>query len=126
MELRYVTCIRTSVGHGRLLRERERELQLYYMILYHVVCILVISIRATSVNVQLPCLRKDLRTGSISRDIVNFPSEPCRRKSGTFTELARLVPPDDIDIIMIIIMMIVMIIIITTMCSMLLLLLLLL
>ena len=28
--------------------------------------------RATSVNVQLPCLQKDLRTGSISRD-VNFP-----------------------------------------------------
>ena len=31
--------------------------------------------RATSANVQLPCLQKDLRTGSISRDIVNFPSE---------------------------------------------------
>ena len=28
--------------------------------------------RATSVNVQLPCLRKDLRTGSISRD-TEFP-----------------------------------------------------
>ena len=26
--------------------------------------------RATSVNVQLPCLQKDLRSGSISRDIV--------------------------------------------------------
>ena len=38
--------------------------------------------RATSVNVQLPCLQKDLRTGSISRDIVNFPSELCRRRSG--------------------------------------------
>ena len=36
--------------------------------------------RATSVNVQLPCLQKDLRTGSISRDIVSFPSELCRRR----------------------------------------------
>ena len=27
---------------------------------------------ATSVNLQLPCLQKDLRMGSISRDIVNF------------------------------------------------------
>ena len=51
---------------------------------------------ATSVNVQLPCLRKDLRTGSISRDIVNFPSELCRRRSGIFTEVARLVPPGTI------------------------------
>ena len=34
--------------------------------------------RATSVIVQLPCLQKDLRTGSISRDIVNSPSELCR------------------------------------------------
>ena len=44
--------------------------------------------RATSVNVQLRCLLKDLRTGS-----VNFPSELCRRRSGMFTEVARLVPP---------------------------------
>ena len=29
--------------------------------------------RATSVNVQLLCLQKDLHTGSISRDIVTFP-----------------------------------------------------
>ena len=50
--------------------------------------------RATSVNVQLPCLRKDLRAGSISRDVVNFPSELCRRRGGTFAEVARLVPPD--------------------------------
>ena len=28
--------------------------------------------RATSANVQLPCLRKDLRTGLIPREIVNF------------------------------------------------------
>ena len=49
---------------------------------------------ATSVNVQLPCLQKDLHTGSISRDIVNFPSELCRRRSGTFAEIARLVPPE--------------------------------
>ena len=30
--------------------------------------------RATSANVQLPRLQKDLRTGSISREIANFPS----------------------------------------------------
>ena len=41
--------------------------------------------RATSVNVKLRCLQKDLRTGSISRDIVNFPSELCRRRSGIRT-----------------------------------------
>ena len=51
--------------------------------------------RATSVNVQLPCLQKDLRAGSISRDIVNVPSELCRRRSGMFTEVARLVPPEN-------------------------------
>ena len=45
--------------------------------------------RATPVNVQLLRLRKDLRTGSISRDIVNFPSELCRRRSGI-----RLVLPE--------------------------------
>ena len=49
--------------------------------------------RATSVNVQLPCLQKDLRTGSISRDILNFPSELCSCRSGVFTEVARSVPP---------------------------------
>ena len=49
---------------------------------------------ATSVNVQLLRLRKDLHMGSISRDIVNFPSELCRCRSGMFTEVARLVPPD--------------------------------
>ena len=50
---------------------------------------------ATSVKVQLPCLQKDLRTGSISRDIVNFPSELCRRRSGLFAEVAHLlVPPE--------------------------------
>ena len=48
--------------------------------------------RATSVNIQLPCLQKDLRTGSISRDTVNFPSELCRLR-GMFTEFARLVTP---------------------------------
>ena len=48
---------------------------------------------ATSVNVQLPRLRKDRRTGSISRNM-NFPSELCRRRSGMFTEVARLVPPE--------------------------------
>ena len=36
--------------------------------------------RATSVNVQLRCLQKDLRAGSISRDIVNFPSELHRHR----------------------------------------------
>ena len=50
--------------------------------------------RATSVSVQLPCLQKDLSTGSISRDIVNFPSELCGCRSGLFAEVARLVPPD--------------------------------
>ena len=50
--------------------------------------------RATSISVQLLRLRKNLRTGSISRDIVNFPSELCRRRSCMFTEVARLVPPD--------------------------------
>ena len=47
---------------------------------------------ATSVvNVRLPRLRRDLRMGSISRDIVNFTP---RRESGMFTEMASLVPPD--------------------------------
>ena len=32
------------------------------------------------INVQLPCLQKDPRTGSILRDIVNFLSELCRRR----------------------------------------------
>ena len=50
--------------------------------------------RATSVNLQLPRLRKDLRTGSISRDIVSFLSELCRRRSDMFAEVARLVRPD--------------------------------
>ena len=36
--------------------------------------------RATSVNVQLLRLHEDLRMGSISRDILTFPS--CRRRSG--------------------------------------------
>ena len=49
--------------------------------------------RATSVNVRLPCLQKDLRTGSVSRDTVNFPSELGGRRSDMFTEFARLVPP---------------------------------
>ena len=50
--------------------------------------------RATSVNLQLPCLRKDLRTGSISRDVMNLSSEFCSRRSGMFTEVTRLVPPE--------------------------------
>ena len=40
---------------------------------------------ASSVNVRLPRLQKDLRTVSISRDIENFPCELCRRGSGMFT-----------------------------------------
>ena len=44
--------------------------------------------RATSVGLQ-----KDMLTGSISRDVVNFPSELCRRRSGMFAEVARLLPP---------------------------------
>ena len=43
--------------------------------------------RATSVNAQLLLLRRDLRRGSISRDVVNFPSELCSRRSGVFTEV---------------------------------------
>ena len=50
--------------------------------------------RATSVNAQLLRPWKDLRTGSISRGIVSLPSELCRRRSGVFMEVARLVPPD--------------------------------
>ena len=50
--------------------------------------------RATSVNVQLPCRQKDLRTGSSSRVILNFLSELCRCRGVTFTEVARLVPPE--------------------------------
>ena len=53
--------------------------------------------RATSVNVQLPCLQEDLRTRSISRGMVDIPSELCRHRSGTCTEVARLVPPDSIS-----------------------------
>ena len=45
--------------------------------------------RATSAPAE------DLRTGSISRDVVNFPSELGRRRSGVFTEVARWVPPED-------------------------------
>ena len=48
---------------------------------------------STSVNVQLLCLQKDLRTCSISRDMVTFPPELCRRRSDMFMEVARLVPP---------------------------------
>ena len=50
--------------------------------------------KRTSASVQLPRLQKDLRAGSISRDIVTCPSELCRRRSGTFTEVASLVPPE--------------------------------
>ena len=50
--------------------------------------------RATSVNVQPLRMQKDLRTGSISRDIVNFPSELRSSRSVTLTEVARLVPPE--------------------------------
>ena len=39
--------------------------------------------RATSLDLQLPCLQQDLRTGSIPLDIVNFPSELCRRRSAS-------------------------------------------
>ena len=50
--------------------------------------------RAISVNVQLPCLRKDPHTGSISRELVNSPSELCRRRIRIFTEVVRVVPPE--------------------------------
>ena len=49
---------------------------------------------ATSVNVQLLRLRKDLCMGSISQDIVNLHSELCSRRSGVFVESVRLMPPD--------------------------------
>ena len=49
---------------------------------------------ATSASVQLVRLQKDLRTVSISWDIVNFPAELCSRRSGMFWEVVRLVPPD--------------------------------
>ena len=42
---------------------------------------------------QLPRLQQDLRAGSISEDIGNFPSELCRRRILMFAEVARLVPP---------------------------------
>ena len=49
--------------------------------------------RATSLNVQLLCLRKDLHTVSIPRDIANDPSELCGRRSGMFTVVTLLVQP---------------------------------
>ena len=54
--------------------------------------------RATSVNMQLLRLQRDLRTGSISRDVVNLPSELCSCGSGMFTKVARLAPPDTIPL----------------------------
>ena len=53
---------------------------------------------AASVNVRLPCLRRDLRAGSISRDVANFPSELCKRRSGTFAEVARSVRPNGVGL----------------------------
>ena len=47
--------------------------------------------RATSVNVRVPRLQKDLSKGSISRDVANFPSELRRRRGGMFTEVCRRV-----------------------------------
>mgnify|MGYP001157543492 CR=1 FL=1 len=47
-----------------------------------------------SVNVQLPHLRRDLRAGSISRDVANFPSELRRRSSGMFWEFKDVVFED--------------------------------
>ena len=38
------------------------------------------------------CPRKDPRTSSISRNIVNSPSELCGRRGGMFAEVAHLVP----------------------------------
>ena len=55
--------------------------------------------RATSVNVQLLGLRTDLRTGSISPDTVNFPSELCRRSGCVFKEVSRWVPPDSVCVL---------------------------
>ena len=48
--------------------------------------------RATSAKVKLLCLQKDLRKALV-RETLNFPCEPCRRRSRTFTEVARLEPP---------------------------------
>ena len=55
--------------------------------------------RATPINVQRLRLQQDLPTGSLSRDIVNFPSEFCSRRSGMLPAVARLVPPDCLRII---------------------------
>ena len=44
-------------------------------------------------------LQQDLPTGSLSRDIVDFPSELCSRRSGMLTAVARLVPPDSLRIL---------------------------
>ena len=58
------------------------------LVCYVLLCVYCISC------LLIICLQKDLRTGSISRDIVNFPSELCRRRSGVFTEVSLLVLPD--------------------------------
>ena len=52
-----------------------------------------ISARVLDLNVQLLRLQMDLHRDSMSRDIVNFPSELCKRRSGTFTEVASFVVP---------------------------------
>ena len=80
----------------------NNEINIIIMIMITIIMIMQVMMiitlegtkRATSVNVQLPCLQKDLRTGSIWQDVLNFPSELCRRRSGVFAEVARLVPPD--------------------------------
>ena len=51
--------------------------------------------RATSVDEQLPCLWRDLRAGSTSREVANSSSELCRRRSGMLSEVAGVVPPDN-------------------------------
>ena len=56
---------------------------------------------ATSVNVRLLRLQKDLRTGSISRDVVIFTSELCMHRSGAVAEVARLYLSIDLSIYLI-------------------------
>ena len=50
--------------------------------------------RATSMGAQILRLRRDPCTCLISRDAVNLPAELCRRRSGSFMEVARLAVPE--------------------------------
>ena len=79
---------RSSACVFRTRRGSVRFGSFFFRVRFRPVPELTSSVRFGSVNVQLPCLQKDMRTGSISRDIVNFRSELCRRRSGIFTDVA--------------------------------------